>query len=107
MSFIVNKCHIVQLCTRNKKKYTKFESLQFVNNLGVTVVSSIKFSQQCKDDAGKANRMLDFINRKCRLKLKLQLQPLYTSFARPHLEHAVQFWAPHHAKDIAKLAAVL
>ncbi len=31
---------------------------------------------------------------------------MYISIARPHLEYAVQFWSPHHAKDTAKLEAV-
>ncbi len=31
---------------------------------------------------------------------------MYISFVRLHLEHAVQFWSPHHTKDIAKLEAV-
>ncbi len=40
----------------------KLESVQCVKDLGVTVVSNIKFSQQCKEAVGKANRMLGFIN---------------------------------------------
>ncbi len=31
---------------------------------------------------------------------------MYISLIRPHLEYAVQFWSPHHAKDFAKLEAV-
>ncbi len=31
---------------------------------------------------------------------------MYISLVRHHLENAVQFWSPHHAKDIAKLKAV-
>ncbi len=37
---------------------TEVDSVQFVKDLDVTVPSSLKFSQQCKDAAGKANRML-------------------------------------------------
>ncbi len=43
---------------------TKIESVQCVENLGISITSSVKFSQQCKEAAGKANRMLGFINKK-------------------------------------------
>ncbi len=85
---------------------TKLESVQCVKDLGVSVASSLKFSQQCKDAAGKANRMLGFIDRNISFKTKDVILPLYTSVVRPHLEYAVQFWAPHHVKDTAKLEAV-
>ncbi len=49
--------------------------------------------------------MLGFINRNF-FKNKDIILPLYITFVRPHLEYTVQFWAPHHAKYIAKLEAV-
>ncbi len=85
----------------------KLESaVQCVKDLGVLVASSLKFSQQCKNAADKANRMLGFINRNISFETKDVILPLYTSLVRPHLEYAVQFWAPHRAKDTAKLEAV-
>ncbi len=90
-------------------------ALQCVKDFGVTVASSLKFSQQCKNAAGKANRMLGFINRNFRLKTDVTLPPCisldrsidYTIiYVRPLLEYAVQFWAPHHVKDIAKLEVI-
>ncbi len=84
---------------------TKLESVHCVKDLGVTIASNLKFSQQCKDAAGKS-RMLDFINRNFSFKNKDVILPLYISLVRPHLEHAVQFREPHHAKDIAKLETV-
>ncbi len=41
----------------------KLESVQCVKTLGVKIACSLKFSQQCKDAAGKANRMLGFMNK--------------------------------------------
>ncbi len=70
---------------------TKFESIQCVKELGDSVTSSFKFSQQCKDAAGKANRMLGFINRYISFKTKDLILPLYISVVRSHLEYAVQF----------------
>ncbi len=72
----------------------KLESVQCVKDVGVTIASSLKFSQQCKDAAGKANRMLGFINRNFSFKNKDIILPLYVSLVRLKLEYAVQFWSP-------------
>ncbi len=42
---------------------SKLESVQCVRDLGIKIASSLTYFQQCKDAAGKANRMLDFINK--------------------------------------------
>ncbi len=75
----------------------KLDSVQCVKDLGVSVASNIKFSQQCKDAAGKANRILGFINRDFSFKSKDIILPLYTSLVRPHVKYATQFWQPHHS----------
>ncbi len=69
MPLNVKKFYILQVGTR-KLKYDyemggeKLESVHHVKDLGVTIASNLKFSQQCKDDAGKANRILGFIKKK-------------------------------------------
>ncbi len=59
MPFNITKRHILQVGTRNQIFHyeisdTKLESAQDVIDLGVTIAYSLKFSQQCKDAAGKA-----------------------------------------------------
>ncbi len=109
--FNVKKCHILQEGTRNRKydyetSAEKLEGVHCVKDLCVTITSNLRFSQQCKEAAGKANRMLGFIKRKFSFKNKDIILPLYNSLVRPHLECAVQIWSPHLAKDITKLEAV-
>ncbi len=89
--FNVNKCHILQVGTRNQNfEYemndTKLESVQCINNLLVEIAYSLKFTQQCQ---GKANGMLGFISRNFAFKNRDEILPLYTSLVRPHLEYAV------------------
>ncbi len=50
MPFNINKCHILQVGSRNIKDYelcgVKIKSVYSVKDLGVTVASNLKFSQQ-------------------------------------------------------------
>ncbi len=112
MPFNINKCHTLQVGTKDKKKYeyemggVKLESVYCVKDLCVTITSNLKFSQHCREAACKANRMLGFINRNFSFKNKDIILTMYISLVKPHLEYAVQFWSPHHAKNIAKLEPV-
>ncbi len=96
MPFNVNKCYVLHVDT-NKQIFnyemnaTKIESVQCVKDFDVTVASSLKFSQQCKEAAGKANRMFGFISTNFSFKNKDVILLLYISLVRPHLEYAVQF----------------
>ncbi len=83
MPFNVNKCHILHVGTRNQKfdyKMTdvKLESVQCIKYFSVSTASNLKL-QQCKIAAGKANRMLGFINRNFSFKNK---DKVYEEFGR-------------------------
>ncbi len=61
----IKKCHVLEVGTRNLKyDYEmggeKIKSVHCVKDLGVTIMLNLKLSQQCKEAAGKANRMLGF-----------------------------------------------
>ncbi len=111
MPFNVNKCHILHVGRRNQKfdydmNGIKLDSIQHVKDLGVSIASNLKFSQQCKEAVRKINRILGFINRNFSFKNKDIILPLYISLVRPDHEYTVQFWSPHHINDIVKLEAV-
>ncbi len=99
MPFNVNKCHILHVGTRYQKfdyemNGVKLDSVQCVKDLSVSIASNLKFSQQCKDAASKANRMLGFINRNLSFKNKDIILPLYISLVRPHLNYKYSFGRP-------------
>ncbi len=107
MPFNINNCQILQVSSRNTRRDNKIcgviiESVHSVKDLGVTVVSTFKFSSSTKSKELKKQRVISLVKRKFSFIDKNVGLPLY-SFVRPHLEYAVQFWSPHHVKDIAKL----
>ncbi len=81
----------------------RLKSVQCAKDLGVKITSNLKFAKHCKVVANKAKIMLGFIKRNFSFQNKVVILPLFNSLVRPRLEHVVQFWSPHIAKDIAKL----
>ena len=111
MPFNVGKCQVLHVGRQNPKfNYsmagTNLITADKVKDLGVTITSDLKFKQQSIESANKANRMLGFIKRNFSFRSQDIILPLYISLVRPHLEYAVQFWAPYHQRDINKLEAV-
>ncbi len=111
MSFDVNKCHFIQVGTRNQKldyemKGVKTENVQCVKDIGVTIASNLRFSRHYKDAANKDNRILAFINRNFFFMNKAVIMPLYVNLVTPHLKHGVQFSSSRHTKDLVKFKAV-
>ncbi len=90
MPFNVNKYHILHVGTRDQKfdyemNGVKLDSVQCVKDLGVSIASNLKFSQQFKD----ANRMLGFINKNFFFKNKDIILSLYISQISPRICCAV------------------
>ncbi len=84
MPFNVNKYYILQVGTIMQKfnyemKGVKLDTVQCAKNLGGSIASNLKFFRKCKDAAGKANRMLGFVNRNFFFKNKDIILPLYIS----------------------------
>ncbi len=68
----------------------KIESTQWVKDLGVAIAFNLQFSQQCKNAAGKTNKMLGFINRYFSFIDENIISSIINSLFRSHLEFAMQ-----------------
>ncbi len=91
-----NENFIMKLTAVNSIAYNASKILVF-NCVRPQILSAMQESRQ--QNAG-------LYKQKFLLKYKDIILPLYISSVRSHMDYAVQFWSPHHTKDIAKLEDV-
>ena len=75
-------------------------------DLGVTISTDMKVSEQCGIAASKGNQILGLIRRNITYKGKKLIIPLYKAIVRPHLEYCIQAWRPYRKKDIDTLERI-
>jgi len=66
----------------------------------MSVDEKVDISQQCAPAARKANHILGCTKRRVSTRTREMIPPLYSALVRPHLEYCIQFWGPHHKKDL-------
>ena len=99
MQFNVAKCKVMHLGNRNRQQTYTMQGNQLVatteeKDLGVVTTNRLKPSAQCAKAARTANTVLGQITRAFHFRDKHVMVNLYKQYVRPHLEFAVQAWAP-------------
>ena len=75
-------------------------------DLGILVDTKLKFQNHTSVKVNKANQMWGTIKRTFKHMNEDIFKKLFCSHVRPHLEYAIQFWAPYLRKNINQIEKV-
>ena len=111
MPFNCGKCKVMHIGEKNPQaSYSllgnDIQSVDQEEDLGIVISKDLKFTKQSIKVEKKAQKLIGYIKRQFKYRNKEIVLQLYTALVRPHLEYAVQFWAPSLQKDINRLEAV-
>ena len=99
MSFNAKKCKVMHFGRQNiRYGYTMngvaIEEVKEEKDLGVWMEEDLRPSKQCQVAAQSANWALGQLSRAFHFRKASCIVPLYKTFVRPKLEHAVTAWSP-------------
>uniref|UniRef100_A0A8C5MT82 Reverse transcriptase domain-containing protein n=1 Tax=Leptobrachium leishanense TaxID=445787 RepID=A0A8C5MT82_9ANUR len=111
MKFNLDKCKVMHFGVKNTQVIytlngTELGKSKQEKDLGIIIDFKLSNNVQCQTAAAKASKVLACIKRGVHSRDENIILPLYKSMVRPHLEYAVQFWAPVLKKDIIALEKV-
>uniref|UniRef100_A0A8C5PX62 Reverse transcriptase domain-containing protein n=1 Tax=Leptobrachium leishanense TaxID=445787 RepID=A0A8C5PX62_9ANUR len=107
----LDKCKVMHFGVKNTQAIytlngTELGKSKQEKDLGIIIDFKLSNNVQCQTAAAKASKVLACIKRGVHSRDENIILPLYKSMVRPHLEYAVQFWAPVLKKDIISLEKV-
>jgi len=106
-----NKCKVMHLGRKNEMREYDVEDLntglrssiektECEKDMGVYIRSDLKWEDQVRHAASKANKILGMLQKTFVCRENELWKKLYVSLVRPHLEYAAQVWNPYYEKDI-------
>ncbi len=108
-----SKCKALSITNKRNKivyAYSLAETqLEWVNSyryLGVIINNNLKWGDQSRSVAVKANRVLNLLRRSMYGCTKEAKNKVYKALVRPHLEYCCPVWSPHSKTDRATIEKV-
>ena len=111
MRFNVDKCHVIHVGKNNKEFVYHMNGVQLAvseqeKDIGVLINNKLKPTAHCEKAARTAAGVLGQILRAFSFRDRRVLPKLYAQYVRPHMEFAVQAWAPWSRGDTETLENV-
>ena len=112
LAMAFHKCSVLHLGFKNEKKIysvnenVKIPAAENVKDLGITISSSLNFSEHIEKITAKARRMVGLIFRTFSCRDAEFLTQMFCTFARPILEYNTTIWSPSGLENIKKIERV-